>query len=518
MTTIDIVVVIATLLAFTSLFLWFTLSGRRRHNERPLQLRALLEDTSISSNEKLLATYYTDGLEDARRLSMASLGFAGLGFLVVVWSVISLLQADTRRIEVPRSTILAGQRGLQNEREKLQAQLVSEKEKRATAASEARKRHAEMAPYRVQAKAIGARLEGIEKIIAQRISGTSGPVPYRERPEDVLAESYGQRTYLYSYARSSKEDPITLDKLSSDVQKIGVVVATRAEGGRRLIKDLAQASEPIRQGIPATTAAAETSEAPHRPSPEPAVKDPLIERLESCIQELGNASSSNDASLLSARYPAANTPPADLEHIATEVKARMSAAFASLDDAIAAGSKALYERWLRRKDELEQVVSLQDEIYGNEVVQPSSEIDSALHENELASTNLRKELAELSEKTKPGDGLSAFLPGIVSAITGAITQAVAALFFVQANRSKDSLSSSFDRLRQDTRAQQAPILAHEISQGNLRDRVTAAIALGFAQSTLSVVDVDHSDGKTTSGPSPASADSTRKPNEAPASG
>lgn len=76
------------------------------------------------------------------------------------------------------------------------------------------------------------------------------------------------------------------------------------------------------------------------------------------------------------------------------------------------------------------------------------------------------------------------LPGIVSAVTGAITQAVAALFFVQSNRSKDSLSASFDRLRQDTRAQQAPVLAKEIADIAVRDRVTAAIALGFAQAEM----------------------------------
>jgi hypothetical protein len=74
---------------------------------------------------------------------------------------------------------------------------------------------------------------------------------------------------------------------------------------------------------------------------------------------------------------------------------------------------------------------------------------------------------------------------VVSLISGAIVEAVSALFFVQSNRARALLTAFFDRLRSDQSLERALQLAEEVPDDLIRSRLKATLAFGLANASPS---------------------------------
>jgi hypothetical protein len=69
---------------------------------------------------------------------------------------------------------------------------------------------------------------------------------------------------------------------------------------------------------------------------------------------------------------------------------------------------------------------------------------------------------------------------VVPLIAGAVNEAVAALFFVQSNRARETMERFFDRLRVDRNLRDARDLAARIPEAEVASRVQALLALNLA--------------------------------------
>lgn len=70
---------------------------------------------------------------------------------------------------------------------------------------------------------------------------------------------------------------------------------------------------------------------------------------------------------------------------------------------------------------------------------------------------------------------------IITLISGVVIEAVSALFFVQSNKSRDLMSSFFDKLRSDRKLEEAISLANQIPDENLQSKIKMILSLNFAQ-------------------------------------
>jgi hypothetical protein len=70
---------------------------------------------------------------------------------------------------------------------------------------------------------------------------------------------------------------------------------------------------------------------------------------------------------------------------------------------------------------------------------------------------------------------------VITLISGVVIEAVSALFFVQSNKSRDLMSSFFDKLRSDRKLEEAITLANQIPDENLQSKVKMILSLNFAQ-------------------------------------
>lgn len=72
---------------------------------------------------------------------------------------------------------------------------------------------------------------------------------------------------------------------------------------------------------------------------------------------------------------------------------------------------------------------------------------------------------------------------IISLISGIVMEAVSALFFVQSNKSRELMSSFFDKLRTDRKLEDAIILANQIPDEQLQSKIKVILSLNFAEVT-----------------------------------
>jgi hypothetical protein len=71
----------------------------------------------------------------------------------------------------------------------------------------------------------------------------------------------------------------------------------------------------------------------------------------------------------------------------------------------------------------------------------------------------------------------------ITLLSGAVVEAVAALFFVQANRSRILMAEFFDKLRSDRRLQDSRLVADKLADEILRSRLQTLLALNLAEVT-----------------------------------
>jgi hypothetical protein len=69
---------------------------------------------------------------------------------------------------------------------------------------------------------------------------------------------------------------------------------------------------------------------------------------------------------------------------------------------------------------------------------------------------------------------------VIPLVAGTVSEAVAALFFSQSNRTREMMLALLDRLREDSRRIDAIRLGSEISDKSMRARVQASMALAYA--------------------------------------
>lgn len=70
---------------------------------------------------------------------------------------------------------------------------------------------------------------------------------------------------------------------------------------------------------------------------------------------------------------------------------------------------------------------------------------------------------------------------IISLISGTIIDAVSALFFVQSNKSRELMSTFFEKLRSDRKIEESLKLADSITDENLRSKLKMILSLHFAE-------------------------------------
>lgn len=70
---------------------------------------------------------------------------------------------------------------------------------------------------------------------------------------------------------------------------------------------------------------------------------------------------------------------------------------------------------------------------------------------------------------------------IISLISGTIIDAVSALFFVQSNKSRELMSTFFEKLRADRKIEESLKLADSITDENLRSKLKMILSLHFAE-------------------------------------
>lgn len=70
---------------------------------------------------------------------------------------------------------------------------------------------------------------------------------------------------------------------------------------------------------------------------------------------------------------------------------------------------------------------------------------------------------------------------IISLISGTIIDAVSALFFVQSNKSRELMSTFFEKLRTDRKIEESLKLADSITDENLRSKLKLILSLHFAE-------------------------------------
>lgn len=70
---------------------------------------------------------------------------------------------------------------------------------------------------------------------------------------------------------------------------------------------------------------------------------------------------------------------------------------------------------------------------------------------------------------------------IISLVSGTIIDAVSALFFVQSNKSRELMSTFFEKLRTDRKIEESLKLADSITDENLRSKLKMILSLHFAE-------------------------------------
>lgn len=70
---------------------------------------------------------------------------------------------------------------------------------------------------------------------------------------------------------------------------------------------------------------------------------------------------------------------------------------------------------------------------------------------------------------------------IISLISGTIIDAVSALFFVQSNKSRELMSTFFEKLRADRKIEESLKLADSITDENLQSKLKMILSLHFAE-------------------------------------
>lgn len=69
---------------------------------------------------------------------------------------------------------------------------------------------------------------------------------------------------------------------------------------------------------------------------------------------------------------------------------------------------------------------------------------------------------------------------VVQVVSGAIVEAVAALFFAQSRRAQDAMASFFDKLRTDRQQAESRTLCDTIKDGDMQDRLRLQLSLYYS--------------------------------------
>lgn len=83
---------------------------------------------------------------------------------------------------------------------------------------------------------------------------------------------------------------------------------------------------------------------------------------------------------------------------------------------------------------------------------------------------------------------------VIQLVSGAVIEAVSALFFVQSNKARELLVAFFDKLREDRKLEESVRFARDMDAGALKDRLQATMAASFSgsvQNELTIALLDH---------------------------
>ncbi len=99
-------------------------------------------------------------------------------------------------------------------------------------------------------------------------------------------------------------------------------------------------------------------------------------------------------------------------------------------------------------------------------------------------TRLGKESGVLRSAWTGWKGYQSDSKVIVYAVLGAITEAVAGLFFAQSNQARRLMAQFFDKLRDDRRLEEAINLADRIADDRLAASLQAVLAMQLVESKV----------------------------------
>lgn len=439
----------------------------------------------------LLKVYHDEGLAQAKISFWFSIGFACLGFGVIVTSLFidswrdpaSLLRYDLDaqkdRITKAGSKVAALElevRGLQAARDKddLAApgyraeldQAMAEANQATGRSGLAQVRAAELEkPYLIEQSKAVAMVEEVVKDARQRMGEPNLTIPEADRlveicKQTVLEEFSRVGRGLRAAGKDVPGGPFGLRSESPPAEPKGAADPDAREFAALLTEVLAI-------GRPADDLSAQPPRVDPKDPPRPFGGGDKLRRL-SAVGRLGNlhtralAVETRTGVEMDKRRPLLEAEAERAAHQAEQAGlavAKVEAAFKTSVDTVAAGSRKLADRQ-------------------SETEQARAELRAA----EAAMTDLGERVRAAIAATSKSSSLAGSA-AVIGIIAGAVINAVAGLFFVQSNRARKLMSEFFDRLRADRSAEAALGVVRGIADLPLRGRLEAVLAMGLAQIT-----------------------------------